>query len=132
MGTMFRLILATVAAASLFSAVSAQKAPPVEDRMDEVILKLEAPQRSQAKMLLARASGTGRGVLRTALVAAGKIPAQPTKPGSWSDKKTLQLTYAQLGKSQRDLFASVHAAMSKSDQALLVEMLRVRAALPRK
>ncbi|MCO5297410.1 MAG: hypothetical protein M9921_11180 [Fimbriimonadaceae bacterium] len=128
---MFRLILAIVAAASLFAAVSAQKAPTA-DRMDEVIHKLEASRRSQAKMLLARASGTGRSVLRSALVAAGKIPPQPTKPALWSDKKALQLTYAQLGKSQRDLFASVHAAMSKSDQALLVEMLRVRAALPRK
>lgn len=127
---MGRLVLAVVALVSTVGVLCAQTPPKVEDRLDEVLQKLDGNRRSEANAMLARASGAGRRVIRGALVAAGKIPRQTESPAKWSDKKTLQLAAAQMARSQRDLFTSIHTAMSKEDRELLAEMLRVRAALP--
>lgn len=128
---MLRWICGFAAFAVLGAFAGAQATPRLDDRLDEVIVKLAPERRSDARMLLARASGTGRRVLRSALQAAGKIPPQPGNPRAWPTKVALKLVSAQMAKSESKLFTSIFTAMSKSDQTLIADMLRIRAALKR-
>lgn len=127
---MLRFTLFLVIGCLTMGAAWAQKAAP-QPETDRVVQALALSKQSSARMLLARAGGSGRGVIYDALSDAARVTAKgPAR--DWPEKDLLARLKTAMPTDRWKTFSAMLKAYPSEKRALMLEMLRLRIDLPKK